>query len=128
MNNQRGFSLIEIMVVVGIIGMLVGVFLGPIQNARHKAKEARAKQEIRQIAAAVDQFEMENGEYPGALQTLVDDAFIKAKLLRDPWGQDYIFSREGAPEGLEYDVFSYGDDKAEGGTGAGKDIKLSELQ
>ncbi len=128
MKNQRGFSLIEIMVVVGIIGMLVGVFLGPIQNARHKAKEARAKQEIRQIAAAVDQFEMENGEYPSALQSLVDDAYINAKILRDPWGQDYLFSREGAPEGFEYDIVSYGDDKAEGGTGRGKDLKFSELQ
>lgn len=128
MKNQRGFSLIEIMVVVGIIGMLVGVFLGPIQNARHKAKEARAKQEIRQIAAAVDQFEMENGEYPSALQALVDDAYIKDKILKDPWGQEYLFTREGVAEGMDYDVVSHGDDKAEGGTGRAKDIKLSELQ
>ena len=128
MKNQRGFSLIEIMVVVGIIGMLVGVFLGPIQNARHKAKEARAKQEIRQIAAAVDQYEMERGEYPSALQALVDDAYIKDKLLRDPWGSGYIFTRDGEHKGLEYDIISYGDDKQEGGTGKGKDIKLSELQ
>jgi general secretion pathway protein G len=131
---QRGFTLIEIMVVVIIIGLLAAVvvpqFLGRVDDAR----VAKAKQDIQALETALTMFKLDNFVYPTAemgLQALVvkpNDPNIKnwrqggylKRLNKDPWGNDYQYQVPGTHG--EYDLSSFGADGQAGGTGVNADI------
>src|SRR5260370_40078349 len=105
----RGMTLIEIMVVLGILGLIAGA-IG--YNAVNQLKEAQlrtAKQDLQSISNGVDLYHVETGQFPESLGQLVPK-YLK-DLHKDPWGSDYAYVRSG--EG--YDVYSYGPDKAQGG-------------
>ncbi|MBN1674512.1 MAG: type II secretion system protein GspG [Kiritimatiellae bacterium] len=88
--GRDGFTLVEIMLVVVIIGILAGLavtrFTGRTEDARRNA----AKAEIARIKTAVDLYEVDNGKFPSSLGELVPKYLDKAP--KDPWGNDYIYN------------------------------------
>ena len=133
-SRQRGFTLIEIMVVVIIIGLLAAVvvpqFLGRVDDARI----AKAKQDIQALETGLTMFKLDNFSYPTSeegLKALVEkpnDPNIKnwrpggylKRLPKDPWGNDYQYQSPGTHGDI--DVFSFGADGQVGGEGINADI------
>lgn len=135
--KQKGFSMLEIMVVIAIIGIMMGVMIPVFMGNDDKARVTAAKQDIMSISQALDLYKLDNRNYPSsdqgieALTSAPDNAsnwkpggYIK-KLKNDPWGNPYQYVSPGA-EG-PYDLFSLGADSSEGGEGYGADISYSEI-
>lgn len=133
MNNKKGFTLIELMLVVIILGILVAMvvprLVGRGEQARRQAAEADIKSNI---ALALDLYELDNGSYPDKLEDLLKDPgeskgpnwngpYLKRKAI-DPWGREYNY-RSQSQHNRDYDLYSYGSDGVEGG---GDDIKSWE--
>jgi general secretion pathway protein G len=117
MKNQSGFTLIEIMLVVIIIGILAGMvvpsFVGRTKEARIKA----AKGDIASLGVALDLFELDKGRYPNSLNELLtsDRKYLKKPSIpQDPWGKPYVYRCPG--QRGDYDLVSGGPDGVEGGT------------
>lgn len=126
-SNQRGFTLIEIMVVVVILGLLAAIVAPNIIGNIDKAATSRAKQDIRQIETALKLYRMENFKYPSSdegLAALVTpgesgQSFLD-KVPTDPWDNVYQYRNPGQQG--EFDVFSLGADGQEGGEGINADL------
>jgi general secretion pathway protein G len=131
-NNQKGFTMIEIMVVVVILGILAGVVVPRIMDNPDKARVAKAKHDIAALESALDVYRLDNYTYPTTdqgLEALVtkpgdapnwkDGGYVK-KLRNDPWGNDYLYMSPG--EHGETDIYSLGADGAPGGEGTRADI------
>jgi general secretion pathway protein G len=142
--REKGFTLIEIMVVVIILGLLAGLVLPRILGQEEKARVEAAKVQIRALEGALDAFKLDNGFYPSTDQGL--DALIKkpetgripskwreggylkpARIPKDPWGKDYGYISPGS-EGREYEIISYGADGEPGGEGNNADIESWKIQ
>ena len=130
--KQRGFTLIEIMVVVVILGILAAFVVPNLMDQPIKAKITKAQSDISAIEAALDLYRLDNHRYPTTdegLDALIDkpaDApawkeggYLK-KLPNDPWGKPYQYLNPGVHSSI--DVFSYGADGADGGDGENADI------
>jgi general secretion pathway protein G len=76
--GERGFTLIEIIIVLGIIGLLVGVGLPTYKSATVKAREAVLKENLFILRKLIDQYAQDKGKYPAMLQTLVEDSYIRS--------------------------------------------------
>jgi general secretion pathway protein G len=142
--NQDGFTLIEIMVVVIILGLLAGLVLPRILGQEEKAKVEATKVQIRSLEDALDAFKLDNGFYPATdqgLEALIkkpesgrvpakwrDGGYLKpARIPKDPWGKDFIYLSPGN-ENREYDIISYGADNEPGGEGNNADIESWKMQ
>lgn len=136
--QQSGFTLIEIMVVVVILGILASVVVPRIMDNPDKARVAKAKQDIRALESALDIYRLDNFTYPTTdqgLEALVqkpsnaanwkNGGYVK-KLNKDPWGRDYQFLSPGTHG--EIDIYSLGADGAPGGDGINADIGSWELE
>lgn len=133
--NARGFTLIEIMVVLVILAMLVAAIAPNILGRTDQAKVTVAKQDIQTLSQALDLYRLDNHNYPSTeqgLQALVSkpagfpeaknwnpEGYIK-RLPKDPWDRDYVYISPGTHG--KYDVFSLGADGREGGEGYDADI------
>ena len=133
--KQSGFTLIEIMVVVVIIGILASVVVPRIMDNPDKARTAKAKHDIRSLESALDIYRLDNFVYPTTdqgLESLISlpssspepanwkqGGYIK-KLSNDPWGNEYLYLNPG--EHGEIDIYSLGADGAPGGEGPNSDI------
>ena len=131
----RGFTLIEIMVVVVILGILAAVVVPNIMGAPDDARITKAKQDIRALEASLQMYRLDNFAYPSTQQGL--EALVSkpggdppprnwrsggymSKLPKDPWGYEYQYLQPGAKG--EYDLFSYGADGRPGGEGPAADV------
>jgi general secretion pathway protein G len=139
-NNQRGFTLIEIMVVVVILGILAGIVVPRLLDEPEKARRTSAATQIRSFEEALGIFKLDNGFFPSTeqgLQALVEKpnvgriparykegGYIK-KIPQDPWGQPYLYISPGVHG--DYDLFSYGPDGESGGEGENADIANWDL-
>lgn len=134
--KQDGFTLLEILAVIIIIGVLGAVILPNVTGQGEKAKASAAKTDMAQISAELDLFKLEVGRFPSAQEGL--DALIKnpgnvsnwngpyskKKEMKDPWGNDYKYSSPG-PNNTAYEIKSLGADGKDGGDGPNADIVKS---
>lgn len=127
--TQSGFSLIELLVVLVILGLLAGLVLPNVMGKLGGAKWKAAKSSITVLQAGIDSYALDVGQLPESLEELVEqpsDAefwggpYIKRQTLKDPWGNDWIYRRPG--EHGVYDLISLGDDGSPGGEGTASDI------
>lgn len=113
---QQGFTLIEIMVVIVILGLLATLVLPNVIGASDKAREETARTNVMAIAGAVKMYRSQKGKLPPSLEALAEkDEKGRSELEeipKDPWGNDFIL-REGDRQG-EWEVISMGPDGSEG--------------
>ena len=122
LKKNEGMTLIEIMIVVAIIAILLGLVTPNLMNRLKQANVVAAKQGINVLKLALQDYALlNNGSYPEDLETLANEGLLKAKDLRDPWGNPYQYVSPGEHD-WEYDIYSYGADGKEGGEGLDADI------
>jgi general secretion pathway protein G len=128
MNKQNGFSLIEIMVVVVILGILAALVVPKIISRPDEARLVKAKQDVLAVQSALDLYKLDNGFYPSTdqgLSALVEKptsnptptnwkSYLKS-VPKDPWGKEYLYLNPG--EHGDVDVYTLGSTGQAGGTG-----------
>lgn len=141
LGSNRGFTLIEIMVVVVILGILAGIVVPRLLDRPEEARRTKAQVQIKSLEEALGLYKLDNGSYPTTEQKL--DALVSKpevgripsryreggylkKVPVDPWGTPYVFLSPGIHE--EYDIISYGADGEPGGEGKNADINSWELE
>lgn len=119
-SKQRGFTLIEIMIVVVIIGILASVIAPKIFDKPGQARSTKAAHDVKTLSSLLGLYRLDNFDYPSTSQGLsvLVGKYID-KLPKDPWNKDYIYI--GSDESFQ--LYSYGKDGVAGGTGENADIK-----
>jgi len=140
-NNQRGFTLIEIMVVVVILGILASIVVPRLLGEPEKARRTKAAVQIRGFEQALASFKLDNGFFPsteqelgalvekprnGKIPTHYREKGYMKKIPMDPWDNPYIYLSPGIHD--DYDIMSYGPDGAAGGDGDDADINSWEIE
>lgn len=132
MKNQAGFTLVELIVVVIIIGLLAGLVVPQFIKQEEKATAKAAKAQIELFGTALDTFRLDVGRYPTSQEGMAalmqkpggvdrwDGPYLRKDLPPDPWGTPYVYKSPG-DHGV-YDIISYGADGAPGGDGNNRDI------
>ena len=135
--SEQGFTLLEIMVVVVIIGLLAAAVVPQLIGNVDRAAVGRAKQDVRQIENSLNLYRLDNFRYPSTsegLEALVANPGeasapnwrqVLKSVPRDPWDQPYHYASPG--QHGDFDVFTYGADRQEGGEGVNADIGNWEL-
>jgi len=131
--GSAGFTLIEIMIVVAIMGLLATLVTINLPDIMHRNRVKIAIRNIELLQHAIDMFYSEMGSYPKALSDLVsskDSDGIELKIIKkvpkDPWGNAFVFAVPGK-SGEEYSISSLGADGQAGGDAKNKDINSWEL-
>ena len=135
MRRQRGFSLIEILVVLVIMGLLISVVAPTVLTSADDARVQKVQADFKAIETALKIYRLDNFVYPSTEQGLValiepstlepeprnfkDGGYLQEMPL-DPWGREYLYLSPG--ENSEVDLFSYGADGLPGGEGQNKDL------
>ena len=139
--RQYGFTLIEVMVVVVILGILAAIVVPKVMDNPDKARVTTARAEIRNLESALKMYKLDNFTYPSTEQGL--EALVQKpsgspearnwqaggyidRLPRDPWGNDYLYLNPGVHG--EIDIYSLGADGQPGGSGYDADIGNWNLQ
>ena len=140
MKRNQGFTLIEIMVVVVILGILGALIIPNVMGQTDKARIAAAQNGIRSIGSALELYRLDNYQYPSTdqgLDALVNkpggfpepvswnpEGYLK-KLPKDPWQNDYVYISPGSES--DFDLYSLGADGKEGGDASAADVNYSDL-
>jgi len=137
-NRSQGFSLIEIIIVITIIGLIVAWAGNRIFGQGERAKAGVAKSQMQDIMGALDLYKLDTGKFPTSqdgLKALMqapsgasnwNGPYIrKAEQLKDPWGNDWTYRSPGN-DNRPFEIVSLGADGQEGGEGPNKDIKSWE--
>ncbi|NJC87979.1 MAG: type II secretion system protein GspG [Desulfuromonas sp.] len=140
-HDSRGFTLIEIMVVVVILGILAAIIVPKFLSRPDEAKVTKAKVDIKSLEEALGLFKLDNGFYPSTeqgLQALVskpetgriptrfpDGGYLK-RVPADPWDTPFVYLSPGR-QNRDFDLISYGADGQAGGEGFNADINSWEL-
>ena len=135
---RKGFTLLELMIVIIILGLIAGLVLPNVLGQGERAKEKLVCIQMKNLKNALDSFKVEEGQYPTTqegLKALIqnpnpqkyknypENGFLNDKKVPlDPWGHPYIYVNNNG----EIDIISLGADGKEGGSGENKDIRLSE--
>ncbi|HEC98449.1 MAG TPA: type II secretion system protein GspG [Nitrospirae bacterium] len=142
--RESGFTLIELMVVLVILGILATFLMPKILNRPNEARIIKATNDIRAIESALQLYKIDNGSYPTTEQGLI--ALVKKPDVEpiprhyrnggyldsestplDPWGNEYIYRSPGEGD-REYEIISFGADGKEGGEGVDADIRSWEIK
>ena len=140
-DSKSGFTLIEIMVVIIILGILVGLIVPRFMEKPEKARRVKAQLQIESISTALKEYKLDTGDYPTTeqgLQALVEKPSIGKipkkypekgylpKIPKDPWDNDYVYISPG--EHGDFDLISYGADLEEGGEDKNADVQSWEIE
>jgi general secretion pathway protein G len=120
---ESGFTLVELMVVIVIIGLLATVVIINVLPATDKAAMTKAKADVATLEQGVEMYRLNKLRYPSVaegLQAVSHEGYVK-RLPKDPWGNPYRYAAP-ARNGAEFEIYSYGADGREGGTGKDADI------
>ena len=136
--SQNGFTLLEILIVVTIIGLLMAVIGNQLVGRQREAKHKLARVQLQTLEQALAAYELDNGRYPTAEQGLLalvrqpttspqpkryqPGGYVKRGKITDPWGSDYIYEIPGQNNSHSFDLFTYGADGTAGGEGVNADI------
>lgn len=135
--NRKGFTLIEIMVVIVILALLAALVAPRLMGRADDAKITDASVQIKNIETALKLYKLDNGNYPTTEQGLAalvtkptvgnipkaykEGGYLESKKMpKDPWGADFLYLSPG--EHGDYDLYSYGADGSKGGEGKNADI------
>ncbi|UCF18640.1 MAG: type II secretion system major pseudopilin GspG [Gemmatimonadota bacterium] len=139
--ERRGFTLIEIMVVILVLGTLAALVAPNVFSHVSSAKEAAAASQIELLGAALDAYRLDNDAYPTGQQGLealrrepLSDPqprnwrgpYLRKEVPLDPWGRAYVYRSPGVANPWGYDLLSFGRDGVEGGEDEDADIKSWE--
>ncbi len=138
--NDRGFSLIELMVVIVILGILAGTIMPKLLGRTDDAKITKAAVDIQALSTALKLYHLDNGAYPTTEQGLTalvqapeqaanwkTGGYLDKKTLpKDPWGKAFIYLNPGTHG--EFDLISYGADGVPGGEGKNRDINNWDIE
>ncbi|MBN1380516.1 MAG: type II secretion system major pseudopilin GspG [Deltaproteobacteria bacterium] len=141
--DERGFTLIELMVVIVILGILAGLIVPRIMGRPDEARQAKARIQIESLGTALKLYRLDNGAYPTTeqgLQALVEPPAVgqlakswrqggyleKGKVPKDPWDRDFVYLSPGAHD--EFDLSCLGADGEVGGEGKNKDINSWDVE
>jgi len=132
-NNERGFTLVEMLVVITIIALIMGLVGPQVLNYLSESKVKAAKIQMQSFSSALDLLYLDTGRYPSSaegLDTLVkrtgamsgwNGPYLKGgNVPNDPWGKPYVY--RSPTERGKFQILSYGSDGEEGGTGTAADI------
>ncbi|RJP78714.1 MAG: type II secretion system protein GspG [Desulfobacteraceae bacterium] len=141
--NNSGFTFIELMVVIVILGILAMVIAPNFMDAPDEARQNKARIDVKAIESALKLYKLDNGVYPSTEQGL--EALVrppetgvlpkkwrkggyleKSNLPKDPWGNEFVYISPGVNG--NFDLISYGSDGAPGGEDAAKDINNWEIE
>jgi general secretion pathway protein G len=133
--NRKGFTLVELIVVMVILGMLAALVFPKLLPKVGKGRQSAAKTQIELLGQALDQFRLDTGRYPttaeGLNALLVDPGvpgwdgpYLKKAVPNDPWGRPYHYESPGTHG--DYDIVSFGSDGSAGGEGEAKDLNSWE--
>ena len=142
-NTQAGFTLIELMVVIVILGILAGLIIPRIMGRPDEARQAKAKIQMESLESALKLYRLDNGPYPTTeqgLKALVEAPTVgnlpknwrqggyleKGKVPKDPWGNEFVYVSPGSHGDL--DLICLGADGEPGGEGVNKDINNWEIE
>ena len=130
---ERGFTLIEMLVVITIIALIMSLVGPRVLNFLGESKVKATKIQIESLVSALDLYSLDTGQYPSSSEgldalmqrpggaTSWSGPYLKGNVVpKDPWGRPYIYRSPG--QHGAYDILSYGADGQEGGTGAAADI------
>jgi general secretion pathway protein G len=131
LRNKKGFTLVELLVVMVIIGMLAALVFPRLIPKVGKGKQSAVKAQIELLGQALDQFRLDTGRYPTTAEGLSalstnpgianwDGPYLKKGVPNDPWEKPYNYQSPGSHG--DYDLLSYGADGAPGGDNENKDI------
>ena len=140
--KSAGFTLIEILVVIVILGILAGLIIPRIMGRPEEARRMKARVQIESIETALKLYKLDNSVYPSTeqgLQALVEPPTVgqlprawrkggyleKSRIPKDPWGNDYVYLSPGLHG--DFDLMSYGPDGQPGGEGQDKDVSNWEF-
>lgn len=141
--DDRGFTLIELMVVIVILGILAGLIIPRIMGRPDEARQAKARMQIESIETALKLYRLDTGSYPTTeqgLKALVEAPPVgqqakswrqggyleRGKVPKDPWGNDFVYLSPGVHG--DFDLASNGADGETGGEGKNKDIASWESE
>lgn len=141
--STHGFTLIELMVVIVILGILVSFIAPKIMGRPDEAKQVKARVQMESLETAIKLYKLDNGIYPmteQGLQALVEQPqtgtlpkkwrkggyLEKGRVPKDPWGNEFVYLSPGAHG--DYDIISYGADGVPGGDEFNKDINSWEIE
>jgi general secretion pathway protein G len=137
-SRRKGFTLIELMIVVVILGLLATIVMPKMLSRPDQARRVKAKADIRSIQSALALFKTDTGRFPTTsegLEALVNNPGVKGfnadgyleSVPVDPWGNRYVYLSPGV-RSKDYDLKSYGKDGEDGGVGNDADIESWNMQ
>ncbi len=136
--GQQGFTLVEMLVVITIIGLIMGLIGPRVLNYLSESKVKAAKIQMQSFSSALDLFYLDAGRFPSTSEGLAalvqrspgvaawNGPYLKGGAVpNDPWSHPYLYRSPG--EHGPYDIMSYGSDGQEGGSGIAADISIDNL-